>query len=204
MQRAGGIYKLLSIPKVYSFIQWLFYDARTESCFQESIGVTEEKKILDVGCGPGDNVLKYPNSEYVGIDISQEYIDNANNRFGMLGRFYCVSVDEIEKTDTTKIDIVIIKAVIHHLSDEQISGMLEKLKNIMNPGSVLITLDCAFFPKQNPISRMLVSLDRGMFVREVDHYRAVLRKSFLKEIESKRIYQKFPPYDRLLMKFQKI
>ncbi len=191
MQRAGSIYKLLSIPKVYSFIQWLFYDARTESYFQESIGVTEEKKILDVGCGPGDNVLKYSNSEYVGIDISQEYIDNANNRFGMLGRFYCVSVDEIEKTGITKIDIVIIKAVIHHLSDEQISGMLEKLKNIMNPGGVLITLDCAFFPKQNPISRMLVSLNRGMFVREVDHYRAVLRKNFLKEIESKRIYQNF-------------
>jgi len=145
-----------------------------------------------------------PNSEYVGIDISQEYIDNANNRFGKLGRFYCVSVDEIEKIDISKIDIVIIKAVLHHLSDEQISSMLEKLKNIMNPGGVLITLDCAFFPKQNPISRMLVSLDRGMFVREVDHYRALLRKSSLKEIESKRIYQKFPPYDRLLMKFQKI
>jgi 2-polyprenyl-3-methyl-5-hydroxy-6-metoxy-1,4-benzoquinol methylase len=104
----------------------------------------------------------------------------------------------------TKIDIVIIKSVLHHLSNEQISCMLEKLKNIMNPGGVLVALDCAFFPKQNPISRMLVSLDRGMFVREVDHYRAVLRKSFLKEIESKRIYQNFPPYDRLLMKFQKI
>jgi len=203
MQRVG-IYKILSIPKVYSFIQWLFYDSRTDSYFRKLIGVTEEKKILDVGCGLGGNVLKFPNSEYVGIDISQEYIDNANNRFGMLGRFCCVSVDEIEKTDITKIDIVIIKAVLHHLSDEQISGMLEKLKNIMNPGGVLITLDCAFFPKQNQISRMLVSLDRGMFVREVDHYRGLLRKSFLKEIESKRIYQNFPPYDRLLMKFQKI
>ena len=202
MQRKG-IYKILNIPIVYRFIQRLFYHPRTDSYFHKLIGVTEEKKILDVGCGPGDNVLKYPNSEYVGIDISQEYIDNANNRYGMLGRFYCVSVDEIEKTDITKIDIVIIKAVIHHLSDEQISGMLEKLKNIMNPGGVLITLDCTFCPKQNPISRMFVSIDRGMFVREVDHYRALLRKSF-KEIESKQMYQKFPPYDRLLMKFQKI
>jgi len=203
MQRVG-IYKILSIPKVYSFIQWLFYDSRTDSYFHKLIGVTEEKKILDVGCGLGGNVLKFPNSEYVGIDISQEYIDNANNRFGMLGRFYCVSIDEIEKTDITKIDIVVIKAVLHHLSDEQISGMLEKLKNIMSPGGVLITLDCAFFPKQNPISRMLVSLDRGMFVRKVDHYRAVLRKNFLKEIESKRIHKNFPSYDCLLMKFQKI
>ncbi len=203
MQRKG-IYKILSIPKVYSFIQWLFYHARTHSYFHELIGVTEGKKILEVGCGPGDLVLKFPNSEYVGIDISQKYIDNANNRFGKLGRFYCVSVDEIEKIDITKIDIVIIKAVLHHLSDEQISDMLEKLKNIMNPGGVLVTLDCAFCPKQNPISRMFVSLDRGLFVREVDHYRAVLRKSFLKEIESKQIYQNFPPYDRLLMKFQKI
>lgn len=203
MQRKG-IYKILSIPKVYSFIQWLFYHPPTYNYFHELIGVTKGKKILDVGCGPGDKVLKYPNSEYVGIDISQEYIDNANNRFGMLGRFYCVSVDEIEKTDITKIDIVIIKAVLHHLSDEQISGMLEKLKNIMNPGGVLVTLDCAFFPKQNQISRMLVSLDRGLFVREVDHYREIVKKNFLKEIESKLIHQKFPPYDRLLMKFQKI
>jgi ubiquinone/menaquinone biosynthesis C-methylase UbiE len=203
MQRKG-IYKILSIPKVYSFLQWLFYHARTHSYLHELIGVTEGKKILEVGCGPGGLVLKFPNSEYVGIDISQEYIDNANNRFGKLGRFYCVSVDEIEKIDITKIDIVIIKAVLHHLSDEQISDMLEKLKNIMNPGGVLVTLDCAFCPKQNPISRMFVSLDRGLFVREVDHYRALLRKSFLKEIESKQIYQNFPPYDRLLMKFQKI
>ncbi len=156
MQRKG-IYKILSIPKVYSFIQWLFYHARTRSYFHELIGVTEGKKILEVGCGPGDLVLKFPNSEYVGIDISQKYIDNANNRFGKLGRFYCVSVDEIEKIDITKIDIVIIKAVLHHLSDEQISDMLEKLKNIMNPGGVLITLDCTFCPKQNPISRMFVS-----------------------------------------------
>jgi len=203
MQRKG-IYKILNIPIVYRFIQRLFYHPRTDSYFHKLIGVTEEKKILDVGCGPGDNALRFPNSEYVGIDISQEYIDNANNRFGMLGRFYCVSVDEIEKTDITKIDIVIIRGVLHHLSDEQISGVLEKLKSIMNPGGVLITLDCTFCPKQNQISRMLISLDRGLFVREVDHYRAVLRKSSLKEIESKRIYQNFPPYDRLLMKFQKI
>ena len=203
MQRKG-IYKILNIPIVYRCIQRLFYHPRTDSYFHKLIGVTEEKKILDVGCGLGDNALRFPNSEYVGIDISQEYIDNANNRFGKLGRFYCVSVDEIEKIDITKIDIVIIKAVLHHLSDEQISSLLEKLKNIMNPGGVLVTLDCAFCPKQNPISRMFVSLDRGLFVREVDHYRALLRKSFLKEIESKRIYQNFPPYDRLLMKFQKI
>jgi 2-polyprenyl-3-methyl-5-hydroxy-6-metoxy-1,4-benzoquinol methylase len=125
MQREG-IYRILSIPKVYSFIQWLFYHSRTDSYFHELIGVTEEKKILDIDCGPGDNILKFPNSKYVGIDISQEYIDSANNKFGMLGKFYCVSVDEIEKTDITKIDIVIIKGVLHHLSDEQISGMLKK------------------------------------------------------------------------------
>jgi len=70
MQRKG-IYKILSIPKVYSFIQWLFYHARTYSYFHELIGVTEGKKILDVGCGPGDNVLKFPNSEYVWIDIAR-------------------------------------------------------------------------------------------------------------------------------------
>jgi ubiquinone/menaquinone biosynthesis C-methylase UbiE len=199
-----GLYKILSIPKVYNFIQWMFHHPRTKNYFDKLIGVTEGKKILDVGCGPGDIVLKFPNSEYVGIDISQEYIDNAKNRFGMLGRFYCVSVDEIEKIDITKIDIVILIGVLHHLSDEQISDMLEKLKNIMNPGGVLVTLDCAFFPKQNLISRMFVSLDRGMFVREADHFRAILKKNFLKEIESKLIHQKFPPYDRLLMKFQRI
>ncbi len=81
--------------------------------------------------------------------------------------------------------------------------MLENY-NVMNSCGVLITLDCALCLKQNQISRMLVFLDRGMFVRGVDHYRAILRKSFLKEIESKLIYQKFPPYDRLLMKFQNI
>jgi len=146
MQREGGIYKILSIPKVYNFIQWLFYHSPTDSYFRELIGVTEEKKILDVGCGPGDNVLKFPNSEYVGIDISQKYIDNANNRFGKLGRFYCVSVDEIEKIDITKIDIVIIKAVLHHLSYEQISYMLALyVANTLR--GLVIPIFSALFPK---------------------------------------------------------
>ena len=38
-------------------------------------------RILEIGCGPGTIVPYLPDSEYVGFDLSEEYIEQARRKF---------------------------------------------------------------------------------------------------------------------------
>ena len=39
------------------------------------------RRVLDVGCGPGTNSHHFEQSEYLGIDLNERYIDYARRRW---------------------------------------------------------------------------------------------------------------------------
>lgn len=86
------------------------------------------KTILDLGCGDfnvGKN-LQVQGAKYVGIDIVQPLIDRNINEFGSNNiEFRCVNiiVDELPEAD-----LVLVRQVLQHLSNDQILKVLNKLK----------------------------------------------------------------------------
>jgi len=85
------------------------------------------KSVLDIGCGDFSvgQYLQLTNVKYVGVDIVPSLIERNIKLFGSdLIEFKCLDVIEDELPTA---DLVLVRQVLQHLSNEQISKVLNKL-----------------------------------------------------------------------------
>lgn len=130
------------------------------------------RRILDVGCGAGDNARKLrerdPDAFIVGITFSESE--------AMLASAYCNEVqvldlecDEITLEDEV-FDTILLSHILEHLRDPV--GILEKLVSLVKPGGIII------IAVPNVLEwRTRVSLLRGHF-NYADH--GILDRTHLK------------------------
>jgi SAM-dependent methyltransferase len=135
-------------------------------------------RLLDIGCGPGNFLPLLPGVSYVGFDHNQAYIDEAKQRFGPEFGFHCADVAEFKAFGAGAFDIALSYGVLHHLDDEQALRLFSIAASAVRPGGRLVTADPCFFPGQDPLTRAVGRLDRGMNVRQADAYEALARKQF--------------------------
>ena len=159
-----------------------------------------EDKILDIGCGPADVLNHLPAVNYTGLDISQEYISSAKERFGSRGRFYCgdVSLAAIDGEQGT-FDLVLAIGVIHHLDDAQAAKLFALARRVLRPNGRLVTYDGCYVPEQSPIARWLLAKDRGKFVRSQEKYLHLASARFSKVEYHLRHDLLRMPYTHLIM-----
>jgi cyclopropane fatty-acyl-phospholipid synthase-like methyltransferase len=128
-------------------------------------------KVLDIGCGPGDMLGALHGVDYLGLDISPEYIEAAQRRFGAAGRFLVADVGAATVGEERgQFDIVLATGVLHHLDDERAARLFELARLALKPGGRLITYDGCYVPEQSRMARWVLSQDRGKFVRNRDEY----------------------------------
>jgi hypothetical protein len=68
--------------------------------------------------------------------------------------------------------------VIHHLSDETASEMLNLACHALSLSGRFVTIDGVYFAGQSWLSSLVASLDRGCFVRTKDAYLALVQPYF--------------------------
>ena len=203
MSQRKGIYRILDIPILYNFVQKLFEHKRTRLRWHQLIKGYQNGIILDIGCGPGNKSIHFKNSKlYIGLDISQIYINEARQLYGSFGKFYKMSATEIDKLPYSDIDLVLLNGVFHHLSDEQVKEVLEKVSKKLSKNGVLVTVDPTLV-KGRVFANSIVSKDRGLHVRTPSSLLAITEK-YLKTIDCDVIKQKFPPYQRIMLKLGSI
>ncbi|MFQ3368167.1 MAG: SAM-dependent methyltransferase [Methylophilaceae bacterium] len=201
MSQRKGLHRLLEIPLVYNFVQWIFAHKKTRNAWLRLVGDHEGKKILDVGCGPGKESIFFRNSKkYIGIDFSKIYINSAKIHYSKYGDFYCCSIEKIDKLPIKDIDLVVLKGVFHHLPDDVIDKFLLKIKGKMSAKGTICSVD-PFFAEKKIFANIFVCLDRGKFVRKVDDLTGIISNHM--HIKSQEItIQKFPPFQRILLEIQ--
>ena len=197
--KVSGLHRILNIPLFYNFIQWIFSHKRTQDEFIDMLGPTRGKNILDVGCGTGDFFEIAPDSNYIGFDISAKYIKKAEEKYRNRAIFFCDSIDNIDFSKMPELDIVVLRGVFHHLSDKQIYDFLASVSSRLSPKGFILSIDNCYHEKQNYISRLFVSLDRGKNVKFMTEYKETSEKIF-PYVTVKHINQVFRPYDRCLHK----
>jgi len=83
--------------------------------------------VCDLGCGDfniGKELVKY-SQKYIGVDIVESLIDYNTKHFKASNlAFLCL---DIAKDDLPKADVVIVRQVLQHLSNIEITAILEKL-----------------------------------------------------------------------------
>ena len=94
------------------------------------------KRVLEVGCGIGSDAEEFVKhgADYVGIDISDESLNVARQRFdvlGLEGNFYNRSAGD-NLSDLGNFDLVYSYGVIHHFPN--IKQTIDNVAQVIQPG----------------------------------------------------------------------
>lgn len=113
-----------------------------EFCFS-LLGDPRGLRILDLGCGTGDNALlmAHLGANVTGIDISPRSIEVAKDRAARCGleekvRFLCGPIEEVEP-EAGPFDVVFADGVLHHLLDS-LDQVFARLASWSHPGALAI------------------------------------------------------------------
>ena len=140
------------------------YDHQRESlipCFHDLYNITVDlanfkihnPKIMDIGAGTGllTKFLfeKYPEAEFTLIDMSEEMLKVAKNRFEGHLNFKYITADYTIHDFTNSFDLVVSSLSIHHLEDKDKEKLYKKIYTALNPEGIFLNADQVIGPTQN-------------------------------------------------------
>jgi len=163
----------LSVPSVFGFFQSVVGAPACHRRFLDHFAQPQPgDRLLDLGCGTGATLEHLPATvSYVGVDISQDYIDAARARFQNRGTFLCSDVASVDLARFAPFDLAISFGVLHHLDEPSARAMVALAQRMLRPGGHLVTIDPCRLPSQPWTARFLIEHDRGRHVRNIEQYR---------------------------------
>lgn len=114
--------------------------------------ISESDKILDYGCGPGNlaNGLKGKIDNYYGVDISENYIQQATKKMEAFPEFRFIQLHTNNPFNELKqfseqnqlFDCIIVFSVVQYFnSKDEVSLLLQHCKSLLKPPGKIILAD---------------------------------------------------------------
>ena len=168
----------LSIPSAYQFWGNLVGGPACAKVFlNEYVQPRVGARILDIGCGPGTIVSYLQTSDYLGFDLSPEYIALAKRRFPN-ARFVCERVSQFSLAKEQSFDVVLALGIVHHLDDAEAKQLFQIAYRALKQGGKLVTFDGVYSDGQSTAARWLLARDRGEYVRSEREYVGIASQVF--------------------------
>lgn len=123
---------------------YLFNSARISQAIQGC------KTVIDLGCGPATQLAQVaelnPDINFIGIDLSSEMLDTAQQHIQNLGlnnvSFVHDDISTLEKLPDQSADGIFSTLALHHLpTHDNLSQCFKQLSRILRPGGALFLID---------------------------------------------------------------
>jgi SAM-dependent methyltransferase len=124
----------------------------------EQIRSGPHESVLDLGSGRSPLLRHLEPERYVGLDIHPPDLDYAEQRFGRAG-YQFLRADILEKglEPWQGVDVVTTSSVFHHLSDDQVVSLVDRVASQARPRR-LVFLDTV---ATGPLGALVTRLDYG-------------------------------------------
>lgn len=113
-------------------------------------------KILDLGCGDGNSAVffqkHFPDSKYLGLDVSQESIAVAQGKTPPNAEFLHYNGFDLPSEDNS-LDVVFIACVLHHINFDNHEKVLGEVRRVLKQEGRLYIFEHNPF---NPVTRKVV------------------------------------------------
>jgi SAM-dependent methyltransferase len=169
----GAFHRLQDTARGYRFTQLLGRPTiqRYRALVAAHVPQDPRRRVLEIGCGVGSSRPLFQ-GDYTGIDINPDYIDRA--RRNLTGRFMVMDASRMPFADGSFDDAVSI-ATGHHLSDEQLAGMV---RQATRAASCLHIIDAILPVRPTDWFKLaLFRADRGRHVRTFEQLFAVVERN---------------------------
>ena len=196
-------HRALAIPAIYRGWSSFIRGNDPSSFARDHVRAEPGQRVLDIGCGPADILEYLPDVAYTGFDANAEYIATATKHHGDRGRFLCQRVDEAALASEPGFDVVLAVGVVHHLDDADAERLFRLASAALVPGGRLVTLDAVYIEGQNRIARLLISRDRGQYVRTERGYLDIAGRVFERTRPVIRTDMLRIPYTHLILECEK-
>ena len=186
------IKKILNIPIIYHLSQKVFLADNFRKKILQKLITKKNCDVLDIGCGPGNMINYLSYKKYYGFDTDKNYIKYAKNKY-VDCIFFCEKFTKSSLKKITKVDVIILFGILHHVSDRETLNLINKLKLSLKKNSKIIILDPVYIKKQNKFAKFLIDHDRGGYVRTAKEYINLFKKNKI-SYTHKIYHQKIVPY----------
>ena len=178
-ERLGGFRAVLKSVPLLNLVRSALGRSRVTGVLAtEFIQAKSGDSVVDLGCGLAGILPFLDDVSYVGVDADAECIATVSRRFEAKGRFVCADLLTMPASALPAADLVLIRGFLHHLDDGHARAILKLAGEILKPEGRLVTIDPVRTKQQNPIAKLLVSMDRGPYVRYAPAYRALIEAEF--------------------------
>ncbi len=107
-----------------------------------AIGLKANSKVLEVGCGIGTVsgliIKSIPNGYFTGVDISDESIAIANEKYAVKGKIEFLVSDMSSFTHQQKFDFVVLPDVLEHIPVEQHNNLFKILNEVTTKDAIVL------------------------------------------------------------------
>lgn len=208
MQVTSGLKSFLSVSWVYKYFQKLVGAEYGRNWIATQYWRLQEGgKVIDIGCGPGDIVAYLPdNIEYVGFDISPEYIETAQKKWGHRATFVVGTPSEMKRQLDNRLcgaNLVMCNGVLHHLDDQETLDVFELAKSILAPGGRFICLEPVHLVHESWLSKWVMNRDRGQHVRQEKQWKELASQVFENFSTSIATHLIRIPYNYIIFEYDK-
>ena len=180
MQDDKGLKAVFTAPALYSLFQRAIGATYARQWFiRQCLRPRAGDKIIDIGCGPGETIELLPNTKYIGIDISESYISEANRRYGDSAIFLHGTAESCFDDERLRdADLVMCFGVLHHLEDSEVQQLFEFARHHLKSGGRFVGLEPCYLAHQSRASTWIMSRDRGRNVRSEQAWKSLLIPGF--------------------------